>query len=191
MDSCEQDKASSALSQVKRQTFLSLNCSELKEVEKPPSTVPWSLNFFVGYEFCMLLLSLECSASSVPVAGRRSVQVEEGSANGRGREWGHVLNSPIVNKTEKHQENLKEYLRWQGLKGSHLRSPNLVTLAICHLCHLPFLRHQMSPSCRATSHKVWWVAFVNICNHSFNCEPKWNNIPHCKSVVVFPMGTYI
>lgn len=27
--------------------------------------------------------------------------MEEGSTHGRGREWGHVLNSPIVNKPEK------------------------------------------------------------------------------------------
>lgn len=36
--------------------------------------------------------------------------MEEGSANGKGREWGRVLNSPIVIKPEKRKENLKEHL---------------------------------------------------------------------------------
>lgn len=46
-------------------------------------------------------------------------------------EWGHVLNCLIVSKPEK-PKNLK-HLRWQGLKECHLRSPSLVSLAICHL----------------------------------------------------------
>lgn len=72
---------------------------------------------------------------------RKVVLMEEEEGGNTPTFFFYFLNSPIVNKTEKHKENLEEHLRWQGLKESHLRSPDLVPLATCHLCYLPFSRH--------------------------------------------------